>query len=471
MNRRKGYANQPSRKHSRTVKNNRGEEVLNVAYKPREATLKGHETISLPDTVDEAERLYGDDAIPFEMNLPNGMEDVLNDLREIGNPLIVGGAVRDALVDRENKDMDIEVHGTDMDTLVAGLKKRGYRVDEVGREFGVLKARKGSIDDLDISVPRRENRTGAGHRSFSTEFDSDMTPGEAAERRDFTFNALMYDDRLGCIVDPSGGVDDLQNLTMRHVSLKFAEDPLRVLRGFQFAARYGMHYAPETAEMCKSLRGEYDDLSKERVQEEWGKFYTKGYNYMAGLNALYESGWYDTEPGLADGLNRAGDNLDRLPDMNGNRIIQGAGEIARGIRLTGSDPSDFIAHTVTGKREQQKAVMLSELPEDGPTSDYEVRKMAASLATRKLSMRVAHDTYRLRGDTTGMQAVERASDLGVIDTPENDWVTGADIMSITGRKPGPWMKETIDKYRDWQWSRDVTDRESALSALKSELAG
>lgn len=213
------------------------------------------------------------------------MENVLGDLYDIGNPLIIGGSVRDSIagIDSkdidiiDSKDIDIEVHGTDIDSLTSHLVSRGYHVDEVGKQFGVLKARKGRV--LDISVPRRENRTGAGHRSFDVVTDSDMTLREAVERRDFTFNALMYDHRRKVMIDTAGGKDDFEEGLMRHVSDKFAEDPLRVLRGFQFAARFGMRYDPETAEFARGLRGEYNTLPAERVQDE-----RRNWAYQQSLN-------------------------------------------------------------------------------------------------------------------------------------------------------------------------------------------
>ena len=77
---------------------------------------------------------------------------------------------------------------------------------------------------------RRESRTGAGHRDFSVEGDPGMSPSEAATRRDFTVNAMLWDPRTGEVLDPWGGMADLAARRLRHVSEKFAEDPLRVLR-------------------------------------------------------------------------------------------------------------------------------------------------------------------------------------------------------------------------------------------------
>jgi polynucleotide adenylyltransferase/metal dependent phosphohydrolase len=113
----------------------------------------------------EAKDMYGENCVtPYSMSLPDGVDSVLKDLGSVGNPLVVGGAVRDSFDGYPSKDVDIEVHGASMDDIVSHLQGSGYQVDEVGRQFGVLEVSKGQLRDLDVSVPRRENRTGAGHR-------------------------------------------------------------------------------------------------------------------------------------------------------------------------------------------------------------------------------------------------------------------------------------------------------------------
>ena len=125
---------------------------------------------------------------------------------------------------------------------------------------------------------------------------------EAASRRDFTINAMSYSPEFGAVVDPFGGAKDLKAGTLRHVSDAFAEDPLRVLRGFQFAGRFDMRLDERTASLCKELRPRYDELAVERVREEWSKFFTKSRDHSAGVQALIVAGWDDTVPGLRDAL-------------------------------------------------------------------------------------------------------------------------------------------------------------------------
>ena len=183
-----------------------------------------------------------------------------------GRTFYVGGFVRDRLLGIENKDVDIEVHGTEPAALLEILKKVGEPL-AYGKSFGVY-ALKG--EDIDIAMPRRERATGAGHRDFEVDVDPFIGTREAARRRDFTVNALMEDVLTGEIVDHFGGRRDLDEGVIRHIDpATFIEDPLRVLRGAQFAARFSFTIAQDTVELCRGI--DLSTLSRERVEEELRK--------------------------------------------------------------------------------------------------------------------------------------------------------------------------------------------------------
>jgi tRNA nucleotidyltransferase (CCA-adding enzyme) len=170
-------------------------------------------------------------------------------------------------------------------------------VDAVGRSFGILKLRLPDGQELDVSLPRRENKVGAGHRGFMAEPDPTMTPREAAARRDFTWNALALTPE-GELLDFFGGAADLNAGIIRHTTGAFAEDPLRVLRAMQFAARFDMQLAPETAALGRALLPEAPTLAHERVWGEWQKWALKGRRPAAGLRVLAETGWLSLYPEL-----------------------------------------------------------------------------------------------------------------------------------------------------------------------------
>jgi tRNA nucleotidyltransferase (CCA-adding enzyme) len=210
-----------------------------------------------------------------------------------GRPLLVGGCVRDALMKVPVLDVDVEVYGLGTRQVEAALRKE-FGIITVGAAFGVTKLKDFPVD---VSVPRRENRTGAKHTDFDVQADPTMTPKDAAERRDFTLNAIMWDPFTGEVLDPWGGVADLLNLKrLRHVSDKFAEDPLRVLRAMQFAARFEFSVAPETIALCATLS--QADLPPERLMEEWTKLMLRGRKPSVGLAFLKDCGWTKFYPEL-----------------------------------------------------------------------------------------------------------------------------------------------------------------------------
>jgi len=178
-----------------------------------------------------------------------------------GRAVIVGGWVRDRLLGRPSKDVDVEVFGVPADALRALLEGFG-RVDAVGEQFTVYK-----VGDIDVSLPRRESKAGRGHRGFIVTGDPDLSLVDAARRRDFTMNAMSFDPLTEEIVDPFDGAGDLRARVLRVVDpATFADDSLRVLRALQFAARFELTIEPSTRALASAVA--LDDLPSERV---WGE--------------------------------------------------------------------------------------------------------------------------------------------------------------------------------------------------------
>ena len=181
-----------------------------------------------------------------------------------GRAYFVGGCVRDWIMGKENKDLDIEIHGLPCEDVKAILDSIGDCIT-AGSSFGVFKLKGRNID---VALPRSETGTGrGGHKDFEVNVDPYIGLKKAAGRRDFTVNALMQDIISGEIADFFGGVDDIRNSILRHVNdLAFSEDPLRVLRGCRFAARLGFSIADETVDLCRKM--DLSRLSPERIMGE-----------------------------------------------------------------------------------------------------------------------------------------------------------------------------------------------------------
>jgi tRNA nucleotidyltransferase (CCA-adding enzyme) len=223
--------------------------------------------------------------------LPNVLEPIVEELRRSGfHALVVGGAVRDALLGHSAKDIDLEVYGIAYDRLAEILAGYG-RVDLVGKSFGVVKFTPANGHTYDFSVPRRDSKTGRGHRDFLSTFDESITPREAASRRDFTINAMAYDPVTKELLDFFCGREDLETRILRATSDAFSEDPLRVLRGMQFACRFDLALDPATAEMSRAIAVEYSTLPKERIAEEFMKWAVKSSHPARIAGYLRASGW------------------------------------------------------------------------------------------------------------------------------------------------------------------------------------
>ena len=183
-----------------------------------------------------------------------------------GRTFLVGGYVRDLLMGKHNKDIDIEIHGVQPEELEKILDGLGSRT-EMGASFGVYGLRG---YDIDIAMPRQEEATGRGHKDFKIYVDPFLGTYKAAMRRDFTINAMMQDVLTGEIIDHFGGQEDLKKGVLRHVNPHtFAEDPLRVLRAAQFAARFEFVIAPETIDLSRTM--DLTTLAHERVMSELEK--------------------------------------------------------------------------------------------------------------------------------------------------------------------------------------------------------
>jgi tRNA nucleotidyltransferase (CCA-adding enzyme) len=182
-----------------------------------------------------------------------------------GRALIVGGWVRDRLLGRESKDVDIEVYRLEPALLRALLSRFGS-VNTIGESFTVYK-----VAGIDVSLPRRESKTGRGHKAFEVTGDPGMPPEEAARRRDFTINAIAWDPLTEEYLDPfDGRADLLDRHCLRAVDPStFVDDSLRVLRGIQFAARFDLEMDAGTRQLCRGLP--LDDLPAERIYGEMEK--------------------------------------------------------------------------------------------------------------------------------------------------------------------------------------------------------
>ena len=204
---------------------------------------------------------------------------------------------------------------------------------------------------------------------------------------------------------------------LRHVSDAFDEDPLRVLRGVQFAARYGHRIHPDTARRCAGLASQEGELARERVRGEWGKFYEKGTHPQAGLAALRDTGWDARFPGLAAVNDEAlGRDAARASDLTRGdttrRVPVMAGVVA--TRMSDDDARAFVSATVEGEKVARRAYALSR-PFPLPTSPAEARRAAMQ---GPVTLRERLLVAQARGEATG----RAARSLRASWTAEEPWL-------------------------------------------------
>lgn len=219
--------------------------------------------------------------------------------------MLVGGAVRDALMnggDFEHptiKDYDVEVFAVqpeDFESMLNTIDLVNMKLtyDKVGQSFGVYKITVNGFT-FDFAFPRREQKVGLGYRGFEVEIDPTMSFEEACGRRDLTINAVMYDLLTGEYVDPYNGIEHINTELLCPTSMAFMEDPLRVLRSFQFLSRFNFNVALLLVEYSYQLLNEKTTLTPERVWVEWEKWATKSIVPQRGLKFLKTCGWAEIE--------------------------------------------------------------------------------------------------------------------------------------------------------------------------------
>lgn len=235
------------------------------------------------------------------MKLPIIIESISQVLQEQNaKAIVVGGSVRDYYLALPIKDYDIEVYGLDSIESLESILQRYGSVNLVGKSFGVLKLSHGG-EEYDFSFPRVEHKVARGHRGFEVHTDGTLDFESAARRRDFTLNALGYDIEQKSFLDPFGGLVDIKNKTLRHIDdSTFIEDPLRVYRAVQFAARFGFGLADSTHSLCQKMvvDGMLHELPKERVYSEFSKLLLKAPKPSEGFELMRELGILEYFPEL-----------------------------------------------------------------------------------------------------------------------------------------------------------------------------
>ena len=434
-----------------------------------------------------------------------------------GRALIVGGWVRDRLVGRPSKDIDIEVYGLEADPLRALLASFGP-VNTVGESFTVYK-----VADLDVSLPRRESKVGHGHRGFAVTGDPALSIDEASRRRDFTINAISYDPLTGEYEDPFGGQADLEARVLRAVDPQtFADDSLRVLRAVQFAARFDLTVDPGTTQLCRRIR--LDDLPSERIWGELEKLLlladrpSIGLQLALDLHAIpqlfpellalvgcpQEPEWHPEGDVwvhtlmVVDQAARRRAQLERpqqialmlgavLHDVGKppttafiDGRIRSIDHEQQGVAPATAVLDRLNIHTIAGYdvRKQVLGIVAHHLKpgmfrqSKTPVSDGAFRRLAQKVDLELLALLAKSDCLGRTGnfDCSAMDwFLERARALGVEHAPPAPILLGRHLLPL-GVKPGPRMGEILRAVYERQLDGGVTSLDEGLAVARELLA-
>jgi tRNA nucleotidyltransferase/poly(A) polymerase len=394
--------------------------------------------------------------IIFELRNEAWMEALLNQ----AEVFVVGGMVRDAFLNKSMKDIDLIVEGPDMNEIKRILRPFG-RVDVVGEHFAVIKFRPNEHkgEDIDIAVPRIDKKVGSGHKGFQV-FTNGVTLEDDLLRRDFTINSMAVDIRDGELIDPFDGLTDLENGIIRATdNTAFVEDPLRILRGIQFASRFGFDIDHETMMLMQNYAVDIKTISGERIFDELIKIINKAGDTQLALDLLHET---DVDEALFDKkILKYDQGFEHLDSVSFFYVLGLLGDV---------DPADFLKKRLKGDNRLVKAVrtldqVFEMLPRMNEEEDLKFMLFKAFKASPDIM-----DAVIIPDDVDDIALQMR---LGKIPMDEDDiQIGGEDIKEIGGLSEGPeigLIKERI--FRDALMNRfNWKDRKESLEYLKKLLS-
>lgn len=420
--------------------------------------------------------------------IPNRLMRIAERIRAAGGKCyLVGGFVRDAMLGKDSRDFDVEVYDIGQDVLLGILSDFG-RPNLVGKAFGVVHLASKGLD-LDFSFPRTENKVGEGHRGFLVETHLHLSFAEAALRRDFTVNAMGLSLPELELSDPYDGKGDLERHLLRHVSSAFAEDSLRVLRGVQFASRFSLSLAPETAALCRSLS--LADLSSERIFEEFRKWLLKPGCPSFGLRAFLEMDLARFFPEIRP-LDGSFENLGILLDNVSRRLSTVEDPVSREVlafaALLAGAP-DVSSVNAFLSRITNEVKLLRRIPElcrmvplfverarSGSFEPEFLRRASVALDGLELVRVYLESTPELAESlrVSRAEALARSAQrLGVFECAPRPFLKGADLL-LLGLQPGRRVGEIIREEFELQLQGKLLSREDGLlfaqKAISSETA-
>jgi len=413
------------------------------------------------------------------IDYPNKLNIIFDKLDKYSiKPIIVGGYIRDKLLNLDSKDIDIELYGIDSLQELETILEEFGEVNSVGKSFGVCKLQFEELD-IDFSLPRTDNKVSEGHRGFKITTDSSLDFKTASSRRDFRVNSMGYDVKEKKLLDPFSGRVDIQNHILQAVDiLKFDEDPLRVLRAVQFTSRFNFVLSRELFLKCKDMihNGVLDELPKERIFVEIQKLLLKSPKPSLGLSLLKELGCFTYFQELAS-LSETEFNrlLERVDYLAKQKIENQNRKLALFLTLISSDMSEekslaFLG-SLTDKKELLSEVLsmhkYKETLRLKSFEDYDLYRLAMFVNIESFSY-FYEALYLGKGVQNINRLRDRAKELNIFNNKAEALLQGRDLIAL-GLKPSAEFSKLLNEAYEAQIRTKFSNYKEATIWLKEKV--
>jgi len=412
------------------------------------------------------------------IDYPNFLEKIFEKLEsKNAKAIIVGGYIRDTLLNLDSNDIDIEVYNVESFEDLQNILEEFGILNIVGKSFGVCKLK---IDnyDLDFTLPRLDSKVASGHLGFNIKIDKNLNFKEAAKRRDFTINAIGFDVHTKTLLDHFNGLDDLKNKTLKMVDAKtFIDDPLRVLRAVGFCSKYNFVMHKKLFSLCSKMIKEdaLQELPKERIYEEIKKILFRStkpsigfkllkklgaLKYFKNLNLLTLDDWHL----IMDSLDRFATN--KTTDTKTNEILMLVilcyrfDEIKTKEFVISLNNNKFLLKEILNFKTQLPKLLKLSCSE---INNYDIYKLAKLVNIKNLC--ILGDILSGVSNTILL----RAKELGVIDKKLKAIIMGRDLV-LLGLKPSANFSKILNDSYEAQMREEFYNKDEALRWLNNYLS-
>jgi len=379
-------------------------------------------------------------------------------------PIIVGGFVRDSLLGIKSKDIDIELYNLENYEQLQKILQKFGSINSVGKSFGVCKL---SLDtlELDFSFPRTDSKVTSGHKGFNIQTYSQIDFKTASTRRDFTINAMGFDVKKKKLLDPFNGANDLQNRILRVVDrVKFAEDPLRILRAMQFCARFNLKVDNELLNICSNMINTHllEQLPKERIFLEFQKLLTQarkpsiGINFLKNIDAFSYFSELKNTPYYTQKLNA-------LDKIKSDKLHIKLSLLC--YDLTEKDIINFLNKLTQDKILIKKTLLLHKYKDiflnTSIISNYNIYKVAEYVNIEEVLL-----VHSAMNDKSIYKKIQlQAISLGVYKQKLVALIEGKDLITL-GFKPSPKFSIILQKCYEAQMKGKFNTKEEGINWLR-----